>query len=98
MVKSDHGIATFAIAIYAGSIYGYDVKFSIVIAVDESNPSAHRFLNVFFIRSGNMGNQKSSLGGYILKPGNWSRGWDYLSGTSCRVPDQKKYAIDQVRA
>src|SRR4051794_34955803 len=50
MVESDHGIAAGAVTVHRRPIYGDDVEFAVVVAIDEPDSPAHRFHDVALFR------------------------------------------------
>ena len=50
MVKCYHGIAALPVALDGRSVHRDDVKFAVVIAVDQPGPATHRLHDVLFFR------------------------------------------------
>ena len=67
MVKRDHGIAALAVAIDRRAVHRDDVELAIVVAVDETDATAHGFDDVFLFRSGNVGNGQAGFFGHIFE-------------------------------
>src|SRR5580704_3610240 len=49
VIERDHRIATLFVAVDSGSVHGDDVEPAVVVTIDQTRASAHRFDNVAFL-------------------------------------------------
>jgi len=59
VIERHHQVAALAIPVYRGAVHRDNVELSIVVAIDESNPAAHRFNDGFLVGSRDVRNIQS---------------------------------------
>ena len=69
MIESDHRVSACAISRDRGTAHHEDVEFAVIIAVDETDASAHGFDNVFLVGRRNVRNSQAGCGGDVFKLG-----------------------------
>ena len=68
MIEGDHRVAAlFPVAIHVRAVDGDDVEFAVVVAIDQTDSSAHRLDDVALIRGRDVGDSEAGLRADVLK-------------------------------